>query len=77
MSRYIDYKRHGQSVAVRKDLKGNHNKLCMCWDCEKFLPQDPDKNCYVNQAMRRQSTAFGITTPIVECVNCRERRSKQ
>jgi len=63
---YTKYVHHGKVVFVRKDLKGLHQKFCLCYQCARFKPGQPD-NCEIAQAVFGNCVKFGIVTPLWEC----------
>ena len=61
------YEHHGNDVAVRSDLKGKHREYCLCYDCEKFIPEDREKNCPIASELFEICKKHGVVTPVWEC----------
>lgn len=64
---YEHYVHHGYIVFVRKDLKGRHREFCMCYDCDKFYPEDRNKNCKVANLVFELCRANDLVLPVWEC----------
>ena len=67
MSGYVEYEHHGAEVTVKEELKGKHREHCLCYDCEKFTPEDRARNCPIANAVYRNCVEFDIVTPVWEC----------
>lgn len=63
---YSKYIHHGAQVWVRDDLKGQHRNYCLCYQCDKFLPNNP-RNCPIAQALFKLNVKHALTTPVFEC----------
>jgi hypothetical protein len=63
---YTLYPHHGQEVWVRSDLQGKHRQYCLCYNCSKFNPDQPD-NCLIAFRLYEISKANAIVTPVWEC----------
>ena len=75
MAQYEKYRHwdgHPQ-VWVRNDLKGRHREHCLCYSCEHFKPEDREANCRIANLMFSVCVALGITTPVWECPEFKER----
>jgi hypothetical protein len=64
---YITYDHHGNMVTVDSKLKGLHRQYCLCYDCEKFNPEDRDKNCPIANELFEFCKKHGVVTPVWEC----------
>ena len=64
---YTQYEHHGRLVWVRLDLKGTHRNLCLCFSCQKFTPEDREKNCPISNDTFENCVKHGLTTPVTEC----------
>ena len=60
------YAHHGAMVQVRRDLKGQHRKHSLCYQCQIFKPNTLN-NCHIAQAVFENCQKFHITTPVWEC----------
>ena len=63
----IQYEHHGNTVAVREDLKGKHREHCLCYSCGLFIPEDRSANCKTANALYALCCLTGCTTPVWEC----------
>lgn len=43
-----------------------NNKICMCYDCKRFIKDDRD-NCPIAQAIYDLCVHFNVTTPVTRC----------
>lgn len=64
---FISYDHHGATVFVRKDLKGEHRKHCLCYDCAEFKPGVPEENCPIANMIYALCIALDVVTPVWEC----------
>ena len=67
MGKIVGYLHHNKYVFVDEELKGKHRGHCLCWRCEKFIPEDRDKNCARANLLYAFCVAFDMTTPAYEC----------
>jgi hypothetical protein len=67
MNKYIRYEHHNRQVMVRADLKGKHKDYCLCFKCNKFKPEDKNKNCKIASLLCSVDSIFNIITPVWEC----------
>lgn len=67
MKNYEKYDHHGKDVMVRSDLKGKHREHCLCWDCTRFFPDVPEKNCKIARILYALCCIHGLCTPVWEC----------
>jgi hypothetical protein len=74
--KFIKYVHHEVEVWVREDLKGKHREHCLCWKCAKFFPDDRERNCLIASLNFSMDKAFNITTPVFECPDFLETKSK-
>ena len=65
-AKYEQYEHHGEVVTVRSDLKGKHRKVCMCYSCDKFKPEAPER-CKIAHALYELVVKFRIVAPVWEC----------
>lgn len=64
----VEYEHNGCKVKVRDDLKGLYRQHCLCHtNCANFHPEEPEKNCYIAQAVYENAVQFDIITPVMEC----------
>lgn len=63
----IRYEHHGEIVAVREDLKGKHREYCLCFQCDRFIPEDRERNCRTAELLYAVCRECGLTTPVWEC----------
>lgn len=61
------YIHHGRQVWVRKDLKGTHRQVCLCYECKNFKPGLPELNCPIANLLYAVALTEGVVTPIFEC----------
>jgi len=61
------YEHHGNTVAVRSDLKGRHRENCLCHTCDKFKPEDREANCPIASEVYALDCERGLVTPVWEC----------
>lgn len=66
-SRFEAYIHHGEAVWVNKELKGKHREHCLCYSCERFTPEDREKNCKIANLLYAVSVAMALVTPVWEC----------
>lgn len=71
MTKFIKYMHHGWGVSVRKNLKGKHNKYCLCYSCKNFRPNQED-NCYLAQKNYEFCVLNGMVLPVWECPRFKE-----
>lgn len=64
---YIKYNHYGFDVVVRSDLKGAHKDNCLCFDCDRFFINDPQKKCKKANMLYAFCCLTGMTTPVFEC----------
>lgn len=62
---YENYNHHGKDVWVRKSLKGEHRKHCLCYSCNKFN-SDGD-NCKRAQELYEFCVKYDMVIPVYEC----------
>lgn len=67
MAKYETYEHFGCKVKVRSDLKGNHRDHCLCWSCDKFFPEDREKNCKIASLIFAICVAHNLVLPVWEC----------
>ena len=68
MARIMQYRHHGVLVKVDRELKGKHREHCLCFrQCQRFHPEDREKNCKIANVLFEVDRAFGIVTPVYEC----------
>ena len=60
------YAHHGAMVQVRRNLKGQHRKHSLCYQCEYFKPETLN-NCHISQAIFDNCVKLHVTTPVWEC----------
>lgn len=67
-SPYEQYVHHNpkRPVWVRKDLRGCHRDVCLCWGCGRFTP-GRDTNCRIAQDLFRLCVDNELVTPVFEC----------
>lgn len=65
-TKYVSYEHHGVEVHVREDLKGKHRNVCLCYDCDKFAEDKPEK-CKIAHALFNFVVASRIVAPVWEC----------
>ena len=65
--RFMRYEHHGDSVWVRKDLKGQHREHCLCYDCGAYKPLDPRANCPIAEDVYELDGRHNLVTPVWEC----------
>lgn len=61
------YEHHGKDVWVKSSLKGKHREHCLCFSCDKFFPEDRNKNCKKANLLYNLDIALNMTTPVWEC----------
>jgi hypothetical protein len=54
------------TVWVNSELKGKHRQHCLCFSCEKFIP-NTENNCKIAKEVFKNCVTFNITTPMYEC----------
>lgn len=64
--KYVQYEHHNEVVTVREDLKGKHRNVCLCYDCEKFKADAPEK-CKIAHALYELVCKSRIVAPVWEC----------
>lgn len=63
---FEQYSHHDIAMWVRKNLKGKHRLLCMCYNCESFHPCKQN-NCPKAQELYRFDVQNSMVTPVLEC----------
>ena len=69
MTDIIRYQHHGIEVAVREHLRGKHKDYCLCWMCENYHPETPEKNCRTANLLFAIDVLCNLVTPVWECPN--------
>jgi len=64
--KYVEYEHHGEKVVVREDLKGKHRNVCLCYSCDRFKPEAPEK-CKIAHALYELVVKSRIVAPVWEC----------
>ncbi len=64
---FEQYVHHDWDVWVRRDLKGRHREHCLCFSCERFVPEDREQNCPLANLLYSLDVVTGLTTPVFEC----------
>lgn len=67
MKLYLHKEHHGTTIWVRSDLDGKHREYCLCWDCNKFHPDDRTKNCRIANLVFAVCQECGLVLPVWEC----------
>jgi len=75
MGNVINYKHHGNMVAVDEDLKGLHREHCLCHRCKRLkIPRGRWAwlirwfiNCPRANILYTFCVLFKMTTPVFEC----------
>ena len=62
-----DHFGNGSKQWVREDLKGKHREHCLCFNCEKFNPEEREGNCPIANILYSICVAHNIVTPVWEC----------
>jgi hypothetical protein len=63
---YEIYVHHKRFVWVRKDLRGEHRKYCLCHHCHSFKPDTP-LNCHIAQETYELCVKHDLVLPVWEC----------
>lgn len=63
----VQYEHHGRLVTTRKETKGRHRELCLCWGCSKFNVDNPETKCKIADELYQLCVKHNITTPVLEC----------
>ena len=67
MSNYEQYEHHvGEIVWVRSDLKGRHAEFCLCYKCDKFMPNEKN-NCPIAEGNFQYCVKHELVLPVWEC----------
>ena len=64
---YDRYMHHGAWVSVRKDLKGKHREMCLCFSCCRFNLVDRRKCCHAARDLYKLCVKYNLVTPVFEC----------
>ena len=56
-----------QQMAVFADIAAKHKERCLCFRCDKFIPEDPPRSCPVAKVLYAVCCAFDLVTPVAEC----------
>ena len=59
-------------VWVDAELKGKHRDHCLCFSCNRFSPDDREKNCPRANLLYSFCVLMDMTTPVYECPEFRE-----
>ena len=63
----IQHEHHGNNVSVIRENIGKHRENCLCWQCDKFNPEDRESNCQIANELFSFDVKHGVTTPVWEC----------
>ena len=63
---HVKYEHHGRAVWVKAELQGKHRSHCLCYECDRFLPENV---CPIAKELFELNKQHGITTPVWECPN--------
>ena len=69
--KYVEYEHHGEKVVVREDLKGKHRNVCLCYACDRFKPEAPER-CKIAFALYNFVVANRLVAPVWECAEFQE-----
>jgi len=69
--KYVKYTHHDQEVFVREDLKGKHRNVCLCFSCDRFK-QDAPERCKIAFALYNFVVEKRIVAPVWECPEFQE-----
>ena len=58
--------KHGQVVWVSPLLEEIRGEECLCWNCSRLKPQQPD-NCSIAESLYRICVEYGVATPVTRC----------
>ena len=64
---FIQYKHFEEEVWVREDLKGKYRDHCLCYSCNKFFPEDREKNCPIASLVYNLCVVQDLVLPVWEC----------
>lgn len=67
MGNILTYVHHGTIVKVDDELKGKHRGHCLCWRCNKFVPEDREKNREIANKLYDICVEYNLVTPVYEC----------
>ncbi len=68
----VSCEHHGEVVWGREGQLGQHRRYCLCRDCGRFCPEDPEENCDIAAAFFRLCVLTGCTAPIFSCPEWKE-----
>lgn len=63
----IEYEHHGLMMSVRNNLRGLHREHCLCWICDRFVPENRKKNCIIANKLFDFDIGHNVVTPVWEC----------
>lgn len=70
---FEQYEHHGKQVFVRRALKGDHRKMCLCYSCAKFVEDAAEgEKCPIAAAVYANCVKFDIVSPVLECPEFQE-----
>lgn len=70
---FQQYEHHGKQVFVRRALRGDHRKLCLCYSCAKFVEDAAEgEKCPIAAAVYANCVKFDIVSPVLECPEFQE-----
>jgi len=67
MPDYEQYEHYGKTVWVNSALRGKHREHCLCWSCDKFVPDDRDGNCPIANLVYAVCVRENLVLPVWEC----------
>jgi len=67
MDKFEHYKHHGQWVWVREELKGKHREHCLCFSCQLFNIDEPEKSCPIANSLYLFCVTNDMVLPVWEC----------
>ena len=63
------YTHHNREVYTQSEIKGQHRKYCLCFQCAKLNIEERENNCSIANDLYANCVKYGITTPVFECPN--------
>jgi hypothetical protein len=77
MGQIVKYPHHGRDVFVDEALKGRHRDHCLCYQCDKFHPNDRERNCEIANALYELCVNQHVVTPVYECAVFAKKKGEQ
>ena len=73
MGKIVWYEHYGRKVAVDEELRGKHKEYCLCFRCEKFIPNNRERHCKLADLNYANCRLNNMVLPVWECPKFKEK----